>query len=239
MEILASKYFYCYILIATIAYPLLQSFESKLQFYKKWKSLLPAILLCVIVHGSIDILFTNLGVWSFNPNYILGIKILYLPIEEWLWFIVTPYACVFIYEVLYYFFEDIKPSKIIFKLSLFFGIVLILIATIYHNNLYTCFYFSLAALICFIAFYFKPIWWGNFLRTYLVSLLPFLVMNGLLTGSFTENPVVLYNTDHIIGYRLLNIPVEDTVFSFVILAGVIASYEFLRKLFKKLSVKNN
>jgi lycopene cyclase domain-containing protein len=239
MEILASKYFYCYILIATIAYPLLQSFESKLQFYKKWKSLLPAILLCVIVHGSIDILFTNLGVWSFNPNYILGIKILYLPIEEWLWFIVTPYACVFIYEVLYYFFEDIKPSKIIFKLSLFFGIVLILIATIYHNNLYTCFYFSLAALICFIAFYFKPIWWGNFLRTYLVSLLPFLVMNGLLTGSFTENPVVLYNTDHIIGYRILNIPVEDTVFSFVILAGVIASYEFLRKLFKKLSVKNN
>jgi|TARA_B110000238_G_scaffold68244_1_gene74813 lycopene cyclase domain-containing protein len=239
MEILASKYFYCYILIATIAYPLLQSFESKLQFYKKWKSLLPAILLCVIVHGSIDILFTNLGVWSFNPNYILGVKILYLPIEEWLWFIVTPYACVFIYEVLYYFFEDIKPSKIIFKLSLFFGIVLILIATIYHNNLYTCFYFSLAALICFIAFYFKPIWWGNFLRTYLVSLLPFLVMNGLLTGSFTENPVVLYNTDHIIGYRLLNIPVEDTVFSFVILAGVIASYEFLRKLFKKLSVKNN
>jgi len=239
MEILASKYFYCYILIATIAYPLLQSFESKLQFYKKWKSLLPAILLCVIVHGSIDILFTNLGVWSFNPNYILGIKILYLPIEEWLWFIVTPYACVFIYEVLDYFFEDIKPSKIIFKLSLFFGIALILIATIYHNNLYTCFYFSLAALICFIAFYFKPIWWGNFLRTYLVSLLPFLVMNGLLTGSFTENPVVLYNPDHIIGYRLLNIPVEDTVFSFVILAEVIASYEFLRKLFKKLSVKNN
>jgi len=239
MEILASKYFYCYILIATIAYPLLQSFESKLQFYKKWKSLLPAILLCVIVHGSIDILFTNLGVWSFNPNYILGVKILYLPIEEWLWFIVTPYACVFIYEVLDYFFEDIKPSKIIFKLSLFFGIVLILIATIYHNNLYTCFYFSLAALICFIAFYFKPIWWGNFLRTYLVSLLPFLVMNGLLTGSFTENPVVLYNPDHIIGYRLLNIPVEDTVFSFVILAEVIASYEFLRKLFKKLSVKNN
>ena len=64
-------------------------------------------------------------------------------------------------------------------------------------------------------------------------------MNGLLTGSFTESPIVLYNLDHIIGYRLLNIPVEDTVYNFVILAEVIASYEFLRKLFKKLSIKNN
>jgi len=64
-------------------------------------------------------------------------------------------------------------------------------------------------------------------------------MNGLLTGSFTENPIVSYNPDDIIGYRILNIPVEDTVYSFVILAQVIASYEFLRKLFKKLSIKNN
>ena len=239
MEILASKYFYCYILIATIIYPLLQSFESKLKLYKKWKSLLPALLLCVIIHVPIDILFTNLGVWSFNPNYILGIKAFNLPIEEWLFFIVIPYACVFIYEVLNYFFEDIKPMKIVFNLSLVFGVVLILIAAIYYKNLYTCLYFCLASLICFIAFYFKPIWWGNFLRSYLVSLLPFLVMNGLLTGSFTESPIVLYNLDHIIGYRLLNIPVEDTVYNFVILAEVIASYEFLRKLFKKLSIKNN
>ena len=239
MEILASKYFYCYILIATIIYPLLQSFESKLKLYKKWKSLLPALLLCVIIHVPIDILFTNLGVWSFNPNYILGIKAFNLPIEEWLFFIVIPYACVFIYEVLNYFFEDIKPMKIIFNLSLVFGVVLILIAAIYYKNLYTCLYFCLASLICFIAFYFKPIWWGNFLRSYLITLLPFLVMNGLLTGSFTESPIVQYNLDHIIGYRLLNIPVEDTVYNFVILAEVIASYEFLRKLFKKLSIKNN
>jgi len=64
-------------------------------------------------------------------------------------------------------------------------------------------------------------------------------MNGLLTGSFTENPIVLYNLDHIIGNRILNIPIEDTVYNFVILAEVIASYEFFGKLFKKLSIKNN
>jgi lycopene cyclase domain-containing protein len=184
MEILASKYFYCYILIATILYPLLQSFESKLKFYKKWKSLLVALLICVIVHVSIDILFTNLGVWSFNPNYILGIKLLNLPVEEWLFFIVIPYACIFIYEVLNYFFEDIKPFSIIFNLSLVLGISLAIIAIIYYNNIYTCLYFSLASLVCVIAFYLKPIWWGNFLRSYFVSLFPFLIMNGLLKGSF-------------------------------------------------------
>ena len=50
-----------------------------------------------------DIWFTDIGVWWFRDDYITGWKIFLLPIEEWLFFIVVPYACIFIYEVLIYF----------------------------------------------------------------------------------------------------------------------------------------
>ena len=239
MEILTGKFFYCYVLIFTILYPLLQSFESKLKLYTKWKSLLFALLICVLVHVPIDIVLTNLSVWSFNSDYILGFKFLNLPIEEWLFFIIIPYACIFIYEVLNYFFNNVRSSQLIFNLTLLSAVVLLIIACTYYNNIYTVLYFSLASVTCFIVFYFKPIWWGNFLRSYLVSLLPFLFINGLLTGSFTEYPIVSYNPEHIIGHRILNIPVEDAVYNFVILAEVIACYEMLKKLFKKIPVKNN
>ena len=51
----------------------------------------------------------------------------------------------------------------------------------------------------------------DFLLAYLVSFLPFILINGALTGSFTKSPVVNYNPDEIIGLRIFTIPIE-TVF---------------------------
>ena len=64
-----------------------------------------------------------------------------------------------------------------------------------------------------------------FFRTYLVSLIPFLLINGFLTGSFTENPIVSYNANHIIGIRIINIPIEDSMYCLLMLLIVIATYE--------------
>jgi lycopene cyclase domain-containing protein len=64
---------------------------------------------------------------------------------------------------------------------------------------------------------------------YAVSLIPFLLINGFLTGSFTSQAVVIYNEAEIIGLRILNIPVEDTIYSFEILLTTVWFYEYFKK----------
>ena len=58
-----------------------------------------------------------------------------------------------------------------------------------------------------------------------MSLIPFLLINGFLTGSFTQEPVVIYNPDEILGIRILNIPVEDSIYNMLMLLIVVFFYE--------------
>ena len=90
---------------ATLGFPLALSFDRKVAFYKKWKALLPGLLFTAMVFVIWDVWFTREGVWSFNPDYLIGVYILNLPIEEWMFFFVVPFACVFIYECLIAYFQ--------------------------------------------------------------------------------------------------------------------------------------
>ena len=101
----------------------------------------------------------------------------------------------------------------------------------YSDKLYTLVCFSLTSLSLFL-FYLFIIQFGLVLslERFLVSLIPFLLVNGFLTGSFTENPIVRYNSNHIIGFRIINIPVEDSMYCLlVLLMIVIATYENTKK----------
>ena len=72
---------------------------------------------------------------------------------------------------------------------------------------------------------------------FVFSLIPFLIVNGFLTGSFTDQPIVSYNDEQNLGIRLLNIPFEDIFYCFNILVLVVAVYEY--QLSKMFSIKNN
>ena len=48
----------------------------------------------------------------------------------------------------------------------------------------------------------------------------------VLTGSFSD-PIVTYNADHIIGFRILNIPIEDCFYNLIMLLITLFFYDKL------------
>jgi lycopene cyclase domain-containing protein len=74
----------------------------------------------------------------------------------------------------------------------------------------------------------KSKWNGYFFSTYIIiSLIPFVIVNGLLTGYLDVNtPPVWYNNDEIIGVRFLTIPLEDFLYNFVLIYSNYILFEF-------------
>ena len=97
------KYYYLGLDLFTLAFPLLRSFEPRMQYWRKWPGLFTGIAVMATVFLIWDAIFTANGVWGFNPRYLTGPRFFHLPIEEWLFFLVVPYSCVFLYEVMRYF----------------------------------------------------------------------------------------------------------------------------------------
>jgi lycopene cyclase domain-containing protein len=208
---------------------MLLSFDKKVAFYKKWKALFPAIFIMSAIFIAWDVYFTHLGIWGFNPKYLSGIYILNLPVEECLFFIVVPYACMFIYECLnaYIRIDLFKQSYLIIYTILAF--ILILIAVMFYHQLYTSITFAgCGILIIFMVVYFKSPYLSRFLLAYIVCLLPFLLINGILTGSMIDEQVVWYNSYHIFNLRIFTIPIEDTIYNLFMLLTTLTGYEYFK-----------
>ncbi len=201
------KYTYLLIDLCSFLFPFLFSFHPKLKFYKKWRALFPAMLITGLLFIIWDIYFTHLKVWGFNPGYLTGVFVFNLPLEEILFFICIPYACIFTYTCL--------PQKGFGKTAeLSLTILLILAAVLLtlwkQRQLYTATVFFVLGLLLFAARFVQRVsWLSRFYKTYLILLFPFLLVNGLLTGTCLAAPVVWYNHNQIFGLRLLTIPVED------------------------------
>ncbi len=60
-------------------------------------------------------------------------------------------------------------------------------------------------------------------------LIPFLIVNGLLTGTGLDEPVVIYNSNEITGIRFFTIPLEDFFFGMLMVLMNVAGMEFLQK----------
>lgn len=70
---------------------------------------------------------------------------------------------------------------------------------------------------------------GRFYFAFAIILIPFFIVNGVLTGSFLEEPVVWYNNEENLGIRLGTIPVEDAVYGMLMLLIPITIWEKLEE----------
>jgi len=222
--------FYLWINLLTFTGPFLLSFDKKVHFYTHWKTVLPAILIVGAGFIAWDIYFTENGIWGFNPDYLSGITVVNLPIEECLFFFTVPYACAFIYEVMRAYFPNFRPAQLSYWFSLGFTIAAISLALIYHENWYTFYALLGAGLINWIVYFgWTPKWYPYFVIPFFITMVPFLIVNGVLTGAVTPEPVVWYNENHIIGLRIITIPIEDIFYNFFMLFPIIGIHEWLKR----------
>ncbi len=211
-------YTYLLINLFSISIPFIASFDRRLKFYREWKYFFPGMLLTLAFFIAWDVLYTHWGIWGFNERYLTGIDIINLPLEEWLFFITIPYACVFTYVALKYLVKKDYLGPYQKSISWVLIIVLAVIGVIHYDHLYTSVTFGLTAIFLLLHLYvFKSAYLGRFYFTWLFILIPFFIVNGILTGSGIEEEVVYYNDAMNMGIRMFTIPVEDSVYGMLLI----------------------
>jgi lycopene cyclase domain-containing protein len=206
---------YLIIELASLSVPFILSFDKKVAFYKHWKFLFPAISISALFFISVDIWFTEMGVWGFNPEYHSAIMFAGLPLEEILFFIIIPYCSIFIhYVIIEYFPETYLKYKSTLYISFLLIFILLVITLFNLNKTYTAFYSAFSVVIIILTLWFRPAILSRFYLSFLVILVPFFIVNGILTGSFIEDEVVWYNANEINGFRIFTVPAEDLFYGF-------------------------
>jgi lycopene cyclase domain-containing protein len=220
--------------IFSVAIPLLLSFDKKVRFYKMWKSLLPSIIISGALFIIPDIIFTKSGIWGFNPQYHSGILLIGLPVEEWLFFILIPYACMFIHYVFVFYSHNYSLN--VNKARLISGLLFFLLLSgiiLFRDRIYTLIYSIVLILLLFVANLDKMKVLNSFFLTFPIMLIPFLIVNSTLSGTFTEGAVIWYNSSNISGIHLLTVPIEDIGYAFCLILVPLILNERLRLIFEK------
>jgi len=221
--------YYFWINLLSILVPLIVSFDRRLRFHRDWKFLFPAMLATMAVFIPWDVYKTDSGVWGFNPDYLQGYYIINLPVEEWLFFIAIPYACLFTYHSFGYLIKKDYLGPYAKAITAALILTLLIVAVLNPMRTYTFVTFLAAAVFLTLhLFVFRADYLGRFYVMYFATLIPFFIVNGALTGSFTPEPVVWYDDARNLGIRLGTIPVEDSVYGLLLLLMNTTVYEWLR-----------
>lgn len=224
-------WYYFFLNIASFSVPFIFSFEKRwMHFIRYWKPFFSAIITVGLFFIVWDIYFAYADVWGFNSQYLLGVNLFKLPLEEWLFFLLIPYASNFIHYSLEYFFPSFLISK---KASHWLTVVLFFIGlyvTLMNiEKTYTVVNFGVFTFLMLMQLIFKWVYIRRFYLSFILIYIPFYFVNSALTGSYSESPVVFYDNSENLGIRLGTMPLEDSFYCFSMLYGSILLFEYLRR----------
>ena len=205
------------------------SFDKRIQLMNDWKSLFLALIISSIPYIIWDIYFTEEEYWGFNPEYLSGIYFFNLPIEEFLFFICIPFACIFTHISIL----KIKPFKLKKKTSKIISITILVITTLLVifniEQAYTTWVMLFVFVIHGVAMLFFKELLSHYLITFLFMLIPFIIVNGVLTGFGIPNEVVWYNDTQNFGLRFVTIPLEDFFYAYSMILLNLIVFKLLTK----------
>ena len=224
------KFTYSLILFFTIIICVIASFDRRIKFNQHFGAFIKSATIVAIPFIAWDIYFTSIGVWWFNTDYTLGIVFTGLPIEEILFFFFIPFSCVFTYYTIdkYYKWESLAAFN---NLIVFVSIIILsVVALLNTDKIYTLVtaIVTVATLI-YLHFIARSEWITKASVVYILLMLGFFPVNGILTGSFIENPIVNYNPKDFLVIRMFTIPIEDAVYGYTQLLLVLYFFKRFQK----------
>src|SRR5690554_3561835 len=206
---------YALVLFFTVIICFIASFDHRIRFDRHFGAFLKAAILVAIPFIAWDIWFTARGVWWFDTRYTIGWVIAGLPLEEWLFFIFIPFSCIFTYFCFDRFF-NLDWLSGFNNIVVFVSVIVIAVFGLLHaDKIYTLVIaiVTVAALI-YLHFIARVSWITQASLVYTVLMLGFFPVNGVLTGTGIESPIVNYNPGDFLGIRMLTIPIEDAVYGY-------------------------
>ena len=200
-----------------------------MNFIRFWKPFFLAIITVGLFFIIWDIYFAYQNVWGFNDDYLMGIRWFKLPLEEWLFFLLIPYASNFIHYSLEYFFPKLELSKSFTQgITILLFIVSLGVFTWNLDKIYTASSFGLFALLMLFQMLFQWKYARRFYISFIVIYIPFFFVNSALTGSYSDKPVVFYDDAENLGIRVGTMPLEDSFYCFSMLYGSVLLFEYFR-----------
>ena len=223
---------YLYILLGSVIVPALFSIFF-IDFIKKWKHFFLSTSVVAFFFLLWDAWFTANGVWGFNESYCAGLFLLGMPIEEWLFFFIIPFCSLFTHFAFFYAFPNLKLSK-----RITIGITLVLIglafclAILNYDRAYTCVNFLVLVVVLLQGLKFGVELLQQFYISFLIVLIPFFIVNGILTGAGIDSPIVWYNNADNLNIRFYTIPCEDIGYAFSMLYSNLLIFNYLNTKWK-------
>ena len=108
--------------------------------------------------------------------------------------------------------------------------LLFLLGVIFFDKWYTGVTFIIASIYLNLhRWVWKSDYLGKFYVAFIFILIPFFIVNGILTGTGIEEQVVWYNDAENLGIRMGTIPIEDTFYGMVLLLMNVSLFEYLQK----------
>ena len=213
---------YFLVLALIVIAPTLYLFDTRIQYSTKLKKALLSTAPVIAIFLIWDYFFTQIGVWSFNSDYVTGIKLFVLPIEEILFFPAVAFSMLFIWEVLKFILakSEYKRGKSMVFVWVLLNLIFLLLNT---DKMYTVTVTSANILTSIILINrgLKVINDQRFWIFITLSIIPFMFINSILTGV----PIVSYSAEHFSGILVWTIPLEDFFYNISLLTLYVWFYE--------------
>lgn len=101
MNFINPRWEYLTVLLVCVVLPLLFTiFHPRIRLRNNWQILIISLIISAIPFLIWDYFATKFSHWSFNPDFILGIYIFNLPLEEVLFFFAIPFCCHFLWSII-------------------------------------------------------------------------------------------------------------------------------------------